>query len=415
VPFVRVMSRSRYTSAMSNFRALRDATLKGKKVLVRAGFDVPMEEGRVTDTSRIEAVIPTLRHLLDDGAAVIIIAHQDRPKGKVVPEMSQKPLVPILEKLLGVTVKFAASCVGPETKQMVDALTPGEVLLLENLRFDAREEGNDEGFSKELTSYADVYVNDAFSNAHREHASMVGIPAHIPGYMGLQLEQEVTHLSQVVDSPRSPLTLIISGAKIETKLPVIEFFLEKGDHILLGGAIANTFIAARGFDTGTSLLETAFVPKAQEMMLESEKEGIADIHIPRDAVVAEEPKADAAVLDLPLEDLTVGMAIYDVGRVTAERYCEIVRNSGTVVWNGPLGMYEVEKFAGSSKILANCLREAALNGVTVIVGGGDTIDFHTKYGLDMSAYTFVSTGGGAMLDFVSGKKLPAIEALRVRA
>lgn len=400
---------------MSNFRSLRSAEIAEKRVLLRAGFDVPLENGVVTDASRIEAVAPTIRYLLENKCSVVIMAHQDRPKGKVVPEMSQKPLVPVLEKLLGVPVRFAPSCVGAETKAMVDALTPGEVLLLENLRFDEREEANNPTFSAELASYAEVYVNDAFSNAHRSHASMVGVPGIIPGYMGLQLEEEVTHLSQVVENPRQPLTLIISGAKLETKLPVIEFFLEKGDNILLGGAIANTFIAAKGMKMGSSLYEESFVPRAQEMMLESGHEGMAMVHAPIDVVTAHSPSDSMQAQTVEIAALSGDGAVYDVGPATVQRYVDVIASSEAIVWNGPLGMYEVEKFAESSKQLVTALHEAVERGATVIVGGGDTIDFHTKYGLDMSAYTFVSTGGGAMLDFVSGRRLPGIEALRVRA
>ncbi|MDD5751406.1 MAG: phosphoglycerate kinase, partial [Candidatus Peribacteraceae bacterium] len=238
------------------YALLKDAKLKSKKVLLRAGFDVPMEGGKVTDTSRIEAILPTMKAILKGGAALIIMAHQDRPKGVRVPDMSQKPLVPVLEKLLKVNIAFADSCRGPETKKMADALKPGEVLLLENLRYEKDENSKvpaeRDAFAKELASLADIYVNDAFPNCHRDHASMTGVPKLLPSFMGLGLEQEVTHLSKAVDDPRHPLTLIVSGAKIETKVPVIEFFLNKGDDVLLGGCIANTFIAARGFEVGAS-------------------------------------------------------------------------------------------------------------------------------------------------------------------
>lgn len=399
------------TLAAMTYSSLRGAELDGKKAMVRAGFDIPMEKGVITDTSRIEAVVPTIRYILEKGGAAILIAHQDRPKGKVVPKFSQKPLVSVLEKLLGTTVHFADSCIGPDAKKKSDKLKPGEVLLLENLRFDPREEKNDESFAKELASYGDIYVNDAFANSHRKHTSMVALATMMPAYMGLHLEEEVKNLSKVIDDPRRPLTLIVSGAKIETKVPVIENFLQRGDDILVGGAIANTLLAARGFDVAKSLKEEAFYDKAREMMLESKKTETANIHVPRDVVVASEPSDGAQALDLPVENIVGDMAIFDVGRVSVQRYIEIIEKSGSIIWNGPLGMYEVPQFSHASIAIAEAVRRATKDGAITIIGGGDTIDFHTKYGLPLDGYTFVSTGGGAMLDFVSGKELPALRAL----
>lgn len=395
---------------MPNYHSIEEADLDGKKVLLRAGFDVPLEGGKVTDTSRIDALVPTMSYILEHGAALIIMAHQDRPKGKVVPEFSQKPLVAILEKELGCTVEFASSCRGLVTKKMVDALAPGQVLLLENLRYETGEEANDEEFAKELAAYADIYVNDAFSNAHRNHASMTSVAKLLPSYMGLQLAQEVKNLSLVVDSPRRPLTLIISGAKMETKVPVIEFFMNRGDHILLGGAIANTFIAASGIDVGSSLYEASFADAAKTMLKKSGKDGNALIHLPTDAIVAAGPDGEPTTLDLHRGNIG-NSAIFDIGPKTAEKYAHLIKDSQTVVWNGPLGMYENAHFAGASKAIAEAMHKAAGHKVTTIIGGGDTIDLHTKYTLDMSVYTFVSTGGGAMLDFVSGKELPALQVL----
>lgn len=410
--FIGVSSRILYTARMQSYRSLTDADLQGKRVLMRAGFDIPMEDGRITDESRIVSMIPTMRFVLAHGGSLVILAHQDRPKGTVVLSMSQKPLVVVIEKLLGVPVAFAPSCTGDETKRMVDALTPGQVLLLENLRFDAREEENDESFARELSSYGDLYVNDAFTNSHRNHASMTGIPQFLPAFMGLELEQEVMHLSAVTSHPDRPLTLIVSGAKIETKLPVIEAFMQRGDEVLVGGAIANTFLLAQGHDVGRSLVEKDFVPQATSFMKRSGGPGAAILHIPVDAVVAVSP--DDAAESVQLNAIDADRAVYDLGPMTAEAYADTVARSATVVWNGPLGMYENEQFAAASIRLAEALRTAAARGTTVIVGGGDTIDFHTRYGLDMSAYTFVSTAGGAMLDFIAGKPMPALDALKAR-
>lgn len=387
---------------------LRDADVQGKRVLLRAGFDVPMENGTVTDISRIEAIIPSMKYVLEHGGSLIIIAHQDRPKGKVVPEMSQRPIVPVIERLLGLPVQFAESCVDEETKQMVDALPPGGVILLENLRFDAREEEADEGFARELASFADLYVNDAFSVCHRDSASMVTVATMLPAYAGLQLEQELKHLGAIRDNPARPLTLIVSGAKIETKLPVIEFFRSRGDDILVGGAIANTFIGATGKNVGSSLCEPSFYPTAQEMLKETS--GMARIHMPVDVVVAQSP-ADAPQT-VEADAVPEGFAMFDAGPKTVDLYAEVINKSACVVWNGPIGKYEERQFAAASIAIANVLRAAAKNGVTVIVGGGDTIDFHTVNNLSIADYTFVSTGGGAMLDFVSGQPLPALEPLR---
>lgn len=400
---------------MHNYPLLSDASIKGKKVLLRAGFDVPMKDGAVTDTTRIEAMLPTMRFILKSGASLIILAHQGRPKGQRIPEMSQAPIAPILEKLLKTKVQFAHDCVGPEAKTMAASLKPGEVLLLENLRYEKAENSKDaaerQAFAKELASLGDVYVNDAFTNCHRDHASMTGIPALLPSFMGLQLEQEVSHLSKVLDDPRRPVTLIVSGAKMETKVPVIEAYLSKGDDVLLGGCIANTFIAARGFDVGSSKYEEEQLEKAQEIMLEGEKEELADVHVPRDVVVASEPNDTAEKIDLPVEDIQGDMMILDIGKVTIERYIKIIQKSGTIIWNGPLGMYEFNRFSHASKRIAEAVHDATKHGAISIIGGGDTIDFHIKYKYPMDGYTFVSTGGGAMLDFISGKELPALKAL----
>ncbi len=391
---------------------LQDADIKGKRVLLRAGFDVPIEDGKVVDRTRIEAMLPSMKYILDQGAALVILAHQARPKGKVVPEMSQKPVVPVLDELLELSVKFAESCTGPETKKMAEELKTGEVLLLENVRFDPREKiekDKKDELGKELSELADV--NDAFTNCHRDHASMTGVPKFIPSFMGLQVEQEVKYLGKVSEDPERPVVLIISGAKMETKVPVIEQFLDKGDDVLVGGCIANTFIAARGFDVGASKYEDEWVEKAQEIMLESEKEENAMVHVPRDVVVGTELSEEAEKLDLPVENVTGDMAIYDIGKVSIKRYEEIIEKAGMIIWNGPLGVYEYNRFSHGSKRIAEAVIKAAKSGTTAILGGGDTIDLHNRYDYSMDDYTFVSTAGGAMLDMIAGKKLPALEVL----
>lgn len=390
---------------------LANADVRGKRVILRAGFDVPIENGKVTDTERIAAILPTMRAILDRGASLVILAHQGRPKGKAVPAFSQKPLVPVLRRLLRRPIVFAPQLRGTMLRRSAAALKPGEVLLVENLRYHPGEESNDLAFARELAALGDLYVNDAFTNCHRSHASMVGLPKLLPHYMGLTLEQEVRHLSRAIEDPRHPVVLIVSGAKMETKIPVIERFLDAGDDILLGGAIANTFIAARGFDIGRSKCEESLVEKAQELMLEADKVELANIVIPRDAVVATAPREDAAKLDLPLEDIEGDMCIFDIGKVTIARYTRIIAKAGTIIWNGPVGMYEYNRFSHGTKRIAEAIVTATAKGAFSVIGGGDTIDFHRRYRRSLRAYSFVSTGGGAMLEFVSGKPLPALRAL----
>ncbi len=397
----------------AKYRTLKDATLRGKRVLLRAGFDVTIENGKVMDTERIAAVVPTIKAILEAGASLVILSHQGRPKGKRDPTFSQKPVMPVLEKLLKTKVTFADFCMGPEAEAAAKALKRGEVLFLENLRYEPGEEKNDPAFAKQLAVLGDVYVNDAFTNCHRKHASMVALAKLLPSFMGIQLVQEVEHLAPVIEDPRRPLVLIISGAKMETKVPVIEHFLTKGDEILLGGCIANTFIAARGFDIAKSRYEPEEVEQAQELMLEAEKEEKANIHVPRDVVVASEPTDTAQKLDLPVEDIEGDMAIFDIGKVTIERYKQAIARAGVIVWNGPLGYYEVNRFSHATKRIAEAVAARTKEGGMSIVGGGDTIDFHKRYAYPLDAYTFVSTGGGAMLEFIAGKPLAAIEVLRM--
>lgn len=388
---------------------LTDAQVRGKRVLLRAGFDVPLEKGEVNDTSRLEALKPTMTWIIENGGRLILLAHQGRPKGKPVPEFSQRPLVAPLEKILGRSVAFCEHTTGPEAQKAAQALKDGEVLLLENLRYDPREEKDDESFAAELAVMGDLYVNDAFTNCHRAHASVSALAKKLPAYAGLNLLEELKHLTPAVEDPRRPLLLVISGAKMETKVPVIRRFLELADDIIIGGAIANTFLAARGFDVGASLHEPDQVELCQAIMLESEQPGRAVLHLPRDVVVGSADAGEQPVaLDLPVEDVEGDMSIGDIGAVTAARHADLVAKAGTVIWNGPLGRYEIEAFSKGSLALVDAL--AASKAITVI-GGGDTLDLHERYHKDLNAYGFVSTAGGAMLEFLAGEKLPGLLAL----
>lgn len=390
-------------------RPLTDADVRGKRVLLRAGFDVPMEKGIVNDTRRLEALQPTMSWILEQGGRLVLLAHQGRPKGKPVPEFSQRPLAAPLEKILGRPVAFSEQVGGPDAENMSKTLKDGEVLLIENLRYDPGEEADDAAFAKKLAALGDLYVNDAFTCCHRAHASVSALAKLLPAYAGLNLLEELKHLTPAVDDPRRPLLLIISGAKMETKVPVIRRFLELADDVIIGGAIANTFLAARGFDVGASLHEPEQIELCREIMLESEKEGRAVIHLPHDVVVAStDAGEDAPILDLPVEDVEGDMSISDIGAVTAKRNAELAAKAGTVVWNGPLGRYEMKQFSRGSLSLVDALQNS--QAVTVI-GGGDTLDLHERYGKDLSAYGFVSTAGGAMLEFLAGETLPGLKAL----
>ncbi|MCF7844425.1 MAG: phosphoglycerate kinase [Kiritimatiellales bacterium] len=398
---------------MTNYSLLTEAEISGKRVLLRAGFDVPMKDGEVVDTSRIESIVPTMKYILDKGASLIIMAHQGRPKGERVPELSQKPLAPIIGKLLGVEVKFVDECSGPRAQEASKSLKSGEVLLLENLRYDTREKKNDPEFAKELAQLADLYVNDAFPNCHRAHASVVGVTEHLPSYMGLQLQKEVENLSEVRDNALHPLTLIISGAKMETKVPVAEAFLDRGENILVGGCIANTFLLADEKDIAKSKCQTDQVSKAKEILAASKAAENATVHLPSHIVVASELSEDSDAEDVSVDQIGKDRCIFDIGAKTAASYAEIIKASKMIVWNGPVGVYEIDQFSNGTKAIARAIAEATSNGAKSYIGGGDTIDFHTRnseYSLD--AYTFASTGGGAMLEFISGGELPALEVLR---
>ncbi len=391
---------------------LREADLSGKRVLLRAGFDVPITDGNVSDTSRIDALVPTMQAILKGGASLVIMAHQGRPDNKPDLAFTQRPIVAVLEKHLERKVAFADSCSGEETRKLAEGLQPGDVLLLENLRFDPREKKNDPAFASELADLADVYVNDAFTNCHRKHASMVGVTEHLPSFMGLNLEKEVRHLTAVTEAPEHPVTLIISGAKMETKIPVIRHFMRKGDDVLLGGCIANAFVAASGCGIGRSKCETESIPTCRELLGQSGVDGSARIHVPTDAVVAPDPAHPEAAGDASTDAIPEALAMLDIGPLTADAYADRIAKSKTIIWNGPLGCYEIERFSHATRRVAEAIALACRNGATAVLGGGDTIDFHTRYGYPLDAYTYVSTGGGAMLEFIGGGELPALKALR---
>ena len=402
---------------MSHYRTLDDMPdIAGKRVLVRVDHNVTYDDkGKIHDDLKLRVTIPTIEFLLKKKAKVILMTHVGRPKGKVDEKLRTEPIAEHLKKMSSKIkkIKSLKEIIGSTAESAVKSLVSGEVLYLENVRFDPGEEKNDSTFINTLASYADFYVNEAFPSLHiYEEASTCGVARKLPAFAGFHLLREVEYLGGIIEDPRRPLVLIMSGAKMETKIPVIERFLDLADDILLGGCIANTFIAARGFDVGKSKYEETYVGKAQEFMLESGKEEKADIHVPRDVVIATKGTSNAAKIDLPVEDIEGDMSIFDVGKVTVHRYIDIIRRAGTVIWNGPLGLCEVEQFSHATRSMIEAIIAATKSrGIISIVGGGDTIDFHTLYGFNLDGYTFVSMGGGAMLEFLSGT-LPALEILK---
>lgn len=414
-----------YTMPMSvhDIRPLADADVSGKRVLVRVDHNIELNaDGKLKNDEKIQATLPTIEHLLTAGAHIILMTHVGRPKGKADPKLSTVHVAKHLGTLLPkVTVMHITQTVGPEAQEAAKNLAEGSILYLENVRFHSGEEGSPDeqkALGKDMASLGEVFVNEAFASCHEyEEASTCAVARLLPSFGGLHLQREVSMLSSALHEPTHPVVLILSGAKMETKIPVIERFLTKGDHILLGGCIANTFIAARGFNIGKSKYEEEHLAKAQETVRESEKEGRATIHVPGDAIVAAEPKDGTDETCVPVQSISSQQGIFDIGTATVAKYREIIASAKTIVWNGPLGLYEVDRFSHASGHIADAIAQATKGspgspGATSIIGGGDTIDFHIRYKHPLDAYTFVSTGGGAMLEFIGGKELPAIEALR---
>lgn len=369
--------------------------IKDKKVLVRVDHNVSLDpEGKLKDDKKLRLSLPTLEFLAERGARLTLMSHVGRPKGKVVEECRTAP---IAEHLKTLSSKL------------------GDCTYLENVRFNPGEKENDEAYVSELVGDNEFFVNEAFPSLHTyEEASTCGVARKLQSYAGFRLLEEVEKLSQAIDNPKRPLILIMSGAKMKTKIPVIKRFLDIADHIFLGGCIANTFIAARGFDVGQSKYEEEAMELAQELMLESEKESKAPIHVPRDVVVATEASEDAEKLDLPAEDVYGDMKIFDIGKVTVKRAVEEIENAGTVIWNGPLGLYEYNRFSHATKRIAEAVTGASKKGAFTVIGGGDTLDFHTRYDYSMDDYGFVSSGGGAMLEFLSSEEpLPGLRPMIV--
>jgi phosphoglycerate kinase len=388
-------------------QTVRDADVAGKRVLVRVDFNVPLDGGQVGDDTRIRAALPTIELLRERGAALVLVSHLGRPKGKVAAELSMQPVGERLGELLGVAVKQAPAVVGEEVETMAAGLSAGDVLLLENVRFEPGETENDPALAKALAALADVYVNDAFGAAHRAHASTEGVAHLLPGYAGLLLEREVTELTRVVESPERPLVVVLGGAKVSDKIGVIDRFLEIADRILIGGAMCFSFFRAQDVPTGSSLVEEAGVSLAAEA-LKRAAESDCELSLPTDLVLGEEFDAATEVRLAAGVVVPDGWMGLDIGPVTAAAYAKAIEAAGTVLWNGPMGAFELEPFAAGTKAVAEAV---AASPATTVVGGGDSVAALHQFGL-AEKVNWVSTGGGASLELLEGKKLPGVEALR---
>jgi phosphoglycerate kinase len=386
--------------------SVRDADVKGHRVLVRVDFNVPLEGGEVADDMRIRAALPTIELLRERGAALVLASHLDRPAGRFDPALSMAPVAKRLGELLGIEVKLAPGVIEGDVEFECGSLGPGDVLMLENTRFEPGETKNDPKLAEELAQLGDIYVNDAFGAAHRAHASTEGVAHHLPGYAGLLLEREVKELSSVVESPRKPLVVVLGGAKVSDKIGVIDRFLEIADQILIGGAMAFSFFRAQGVPTGDSLVEEKGVELAAEA-LERAKDSDCELMLPLDLVLGRGFDAETERRESDGVEVEDGWMGLDVGPRTVARYARAIGEAGTVVWNGPMGAFELEPFAAGTRGVAEAV--AAAPGKTV-VGGGDSVAAMRRFGLD-DRVDWLSTGGGASLELLEGKKLPGVEAL----
>lgn len=389
-------------------KTIRDIDLKGKRALVRVDFNVPLDDKQtITDDTRIRAAVPTIQYLLDQGAAVILMSHLGRPKKGPSDELRLDPVAARLKELLGHEVKKINETTGPAAEAAAAALKPGDVLLLENTRFDPREEKNDPTMAEELARLGDVYVNDAFGAAHRAHASTEGVARHLPAVAGFLLEKELSALGGALENPERPFVTIIGGAKISDKIGVIENLLGKVDELLIGGGMANTFLVAQGYDVADSLVEADSVETARELIEKAKSRG-AQLRLPTDAVVADAFDANANHKQVKVDAVEAGWRILDIGPDTVKAYTDVIKNAKTVIWNGPMGVFEMAPFAEGTRAVAQALADA---DAQTIIGGGDSVAAIEQMGL-ADRMTHISTGGGASLELLEGKELPGVAALQ---
>jgi len=390
-------------------KTLRDINVKDKSVMVRCDFNVPLDKrGHITDETRIEFSLPTIRYLMEQEAKIILTSHLGRPKGTVVESMKLDPVAKSLSKRLNVNVSKLDDCVGSEVEAFVDNMKPRDIVLLENTRFHAGEEKNDPEFSRALAKLADVFVMDGFGSAHRKHSSAYGVAEYIPGVAGFLMAAEIEKLGGLFERIEHPMTMILGGAKIDTKIGIIEKFVDKTDNYLIGGGLANTFVFAMGHDVGESLVEKDKADVAQKI-LQSIQSHDKQILLPHDVIVSDTMDEQSETANIPLRFIHPMLKILDIGWKTTEKFAEVIRQSRTIVWNGPMGVYEYEPFARGTRMIAE---ETARSLAKTILGGGDTVDAIQKFAISFDRYTHVSTGGGAMLEFLEFGSLPGVDILQ---
>ena len=394
---------------MADMKTIEALDAAGKRVIVRVDFNAPVQEGMVTDDTRIRAALPTIRHLVDGGAKVILMSHRGRPAGTgFEEELSLAPVARRLGELIDAPVVLAADITGEDARGRAAALGEGEVLVLENLRFDAREKKNDAAFAAELASLADAYVNDAFGTAHRAHASTAGIAALLPSYAGYLMENEVTTLTGMLESPKRPFVAILGGSKVSDKIKVIDALLDKVDTLIIGGGMCFTFLLAQGYEVGSSLKEEDWVERARAMMDKASSLGV-ELLLPVDVVVADAFSADANTEVVSVDAMPETMMGLDIGPQTARIYADAIAEAASVFWNGPMGVFEMKPFEAGTRAVAEAV--AANDVADTIIGGGDSVAAVNQFDL-ADRMTFISTGGGASMELVQGEKLPGVEALR---
>lgn len=391
-----------------NKKTVRDIDLRGKKVLVRCDFNVPLDENfKITDNRRIVGALPTIKYLLENDCKIILCSHLGRPKGQVKKEFSLAPVAKELSSLLGKEVKLADDIIGESAKTLTANMNSGDIVLLENVRFDAREEANDPEFAKELASLAEVYVNDAFGTAHRAHSSTAGVAAYLPAVAGFLMEKEINFLGTALENPERPFMAILGGKKVSDKIGVIDSLLEKVDTLIIGGGMAYTFFKSMGYNVGNSICELDKLDLAKELMEKAKAKGVK-LMLPVDTKVGKEFKEDTESKVVPYTQIPDGWEGFDIGTETIKMYEEELKKARTVIWNGPVGLFEFDQFAVGTNSIAKFLGD--LEGVTTIIGGGDSAAAIEKLGIG-DKFTHISTGGGASLEFLEGKKLPGVECL----
>ncbi|QFR27235.1 phosphoglycerate kinase [Bacillus thuringiensis] len=390
-----------------NKKSIRDVDLKGKRVFCRVDFNVPMKEGKITDETRIRAALPTIQYLVEQGAKVILASHLGRPKGQVVEEMRLTPVAARLGELLGKDVKKADEAFGPVAQEMVAAMNEGDVLVLENVRFYAGEEKNDAELAKEFAALADIFVNDAFGAAHRAHASTAGIADYLPAVSGLLMEKELDVLGKALSNPERPFTAIIGGAKVKDKIGVIRHLLDKVDNLIIGGGLAYTFVKALGHEIGLSLCEDDKIELAKEFMQLAKEKGV-NFYMPVDVVITEEFSETATTKIVGIDSIPSNWEGVDIGPKTREIYADVIKNSKLVVWNGPMGVFEMTPFAEGTKAVGQALADA--EDTYSVIGGGDSAAAVEKFGM-ADKMSHISTGVGASLEFMEGKELPGVVCL----